>query len=109
MRPSELFAIRPGDIDRSGIEWMYRPPEHKNKSKGKGRSIPIVGDAREALEDYMNRPQDSYRRAIVRAAELQGVPSWHPYQIIHLNLTQIRDVLGVEHAQAMAGHSNIRI
>ena len=155
MRPSELCNLRPCDIDRTGVEWMYRPELHKNKNKGKGRAIPILGDAREAITDYLNRDprsccfspaesvswqqatkrserkskvqpsqtsrakdspeiqpgdrytQDSYRRAVARACKRAGVTQWHPYQLRHLNLTEIRDVLGVEHAQAMGGHSRI--
>lgn len=60
MRPSELFRLRPCDLDRSGDVWMYRPPEHKNRKKGKDRSIPILGDAKEALIDYLNRASDSF-------------------------------------------------
>ena len=155
MRPSELCNMRPCDIDRTGVEWMYRPELHKNKNKGKGRAIPILGDAREAITDYLNRDaksccfspmesvswqqatkrserkskvqpsqasrakdnpevqpgdrytQDSYRRAVARACKRAQVAQWHPYQLRHLNLTEIRDVLGVEHAQAMGGHSRI--
>jgi integrase len=60
MRPSELCNMRPMDIDRTGEVWVYRPPKHKNKSKGKSRAIPLIGDAREAIIDYLNRPADSY-------------------------------------------------
>ena len=155
MRPSELCNLRPCEIDKSGQEWMYRPAKHKNRSKGKTRAIPILGDAREAIMDYLNRDprsccfsplesvswqqatkrstrkskvqpsqvdrakdnpqsqpgdcytQDSYRRAVGRACKRANVMQWHPYQLRHLNLTEIRDVLGVEHAQAMGGHSRI--
>jgi integrase len=155
MRPSELCTMRPCDIDRTGSDWIYRPAKHKNKSKGKPRAIPIVGDAREAITDYLNRDpgsycfspaesvawwqvqkratrkskvqpsqrdrsksdpsvkpgehytQDSYRRAIHRACIRAGVESWFPYQLRHLNLTQVRDALGVEYAQAIGGHSRV--
>ncbi|HUP78916.1 MAG TPA: site-specific integrase [Pirellula sp.] len=155
MRPSELCNMKPCEIDKSGPEWMYRPSKHKNRSKGKTRAIPILGDSKEALIDYLNRDpqsycfspaesvawhqatkrvsrktkvqpsqvsrskenpqvqpgdhytQDSYRRAIARAAKRATVPQWFPYQLRHLNLTEIRDALGVEHAQAMGGHSRI--
>ncbi len=60
MRPSELCNMRPCDIDRTGSEWIYRPPHHKNRTKGKTRAIPILGDAKEAILDYMNRPADAY-------------------------------------------------
>lgn len=155
MRPTELCTMRPCDIDRSGPEWIYRPEHHKNKSKGKSRSIPIMGDAREVVENYLNRDpkaylfspsesvawwqakkrserkskvqpsqasrakadpeiqpgerytQDSYRRAIARACKRAEVPVWYPYQLRHLALTEIREAIGVEHAQAMGGHSRI--
>lgn len=60
MRPSELCSMRPCDIDQSGVEWVYRPPKHKNANKGKARAIPIVGDARFALEAYMDRDPQCY-------------------------------------------------
>ena len=155
MRPSELCNLSPGQIDKCGPEWIYRPVKHKNRSKGKTRAIPILGDAKEALIDYMNRSPDSfcfspaesvawmqaakranrkskvqpsqqsrakdnplvhpgsqytpdsYRRAIARAAKRAMVPPWFPYQLRHLNLTEIRNALGAEHAQAMGGHSRI--
>jgi integrase len=150
MRPSELCVLRPVDIDRSGDVWIYRPAQHKNKHRGKTRSIPIVGDAREAITDYLNRSADaycfspkeadawfrakqrlerkgygsykkrkgtltagdkytaqSYRQAIDRAAKRAKVPAWVPYQIRHLNLTVVREALGVEFAQALGGHSRI--
>jgi integrase len=60
MRPSELCNMRPCDIDRSSDVWVYRPPKHKNRSKGKSRAIPIIGDAREAIIDYLNRDPQSH-------------------------------------------------
>lgn len=60
MRPSEIFNMRPMDIDRTGPTWIYRPPNHKNQTKGKTRAIPIVGDARDAIIDYLNRPEDKH-------------------------------------------------
>lgn len=60
MRPTELLTMRPCDIDRSGPEWIYRPLTHKCMNKGKTRAIPILGDAKEALIDYMNREPQSY-------------------------------------------------
>lgn len=148
MRPNEVCMIRPADIDRSGPEWLYRPVEHKNMHRGKARVIPIVGDAKEALIEYMNRAPESfcfspkeadawfraklrsertgngsrkpvkgtqnigdrytpetYRSAINRAAKRAEVEHWFPYQLRHLNLTEVRHALGVEHAQALGGHS----
>ncbi len=47
----------------------------------------------------------SYRQSIQRAAKRAGVEQWHPYQIRHLSLTIVRDVIGIEAAQAFAGNS----
>lgn len=60
MRPSELCSMRPCDIDRSGPEWLYIPSTHKNINKDKERIVPLVGDARSAVEDYINRHPQSF-------------------------------------------------
>ncbi len=60
MRPSEVCRIRPCDIDRSGDVWMFRPAKHKTANKGKRKAVPILGDAREALTDYLNRDAKAF-------------------------------------------------
>ena len=55
MRPSEVFGMRPIDIDRSGDEWIYRPESHKTAHYGKTKAIPIIGDAKEALKPFLDR------------------------------------------------------
>jgi integrase len=60
MRPSEICSMKPMDIDRSGPVWFYRPGSHKTKWKGQKREIPLVGDARAVVEDYINRKADSF-------------------------------------------------
>ncbi len=60
MRPSELCNMRPCDIDRTGLVWMYRPVKHKTSNKGKARAIPIIGDAREEITNYLNRDPKSF-------------------------------------------------
>ena len=60
MRPSELCRMRPSDIDRTRPVWMYRPVKHKTANKGKARAIPIVGDARAEITNYLNRDPNSF-------------------------------------------------
>ena len=60
MRPSEVCRMRPCEIDRSGEVWVYRPKRHKTARKGKIKAVPIIGDAREAITDYMNRDPDAF-------------------------------------------------
>ncbi len=161
MRPSELCAMRPCDIDMTNDQaWVYRPVDHKNAHRGKSRAVPLNGDARAAVIPFLSRnpeafcfspaesvewfrqqraaarktppnegnrrgkgsrknvrndatsrrpgscfTRDSYRRAIERAALKAGVPHWFPYQLRHLALTEVREALGIEAAQALAGHS----
>lgn len=60
MRPSEVCSLRPCDIDRSGPEWFWRPEKHKTAGRGIQKAVPILGDARAAIEDYMNRAPNAY-------------------------------------------------
>lgn len=60
MRPKELCMMRPIDIDRSGLVWLYRPSSHKTSHTGKSKVIPLVGDAREAITDYLQRDPQAF-------------------------------------------------
>jgi len=122
MRPSELFSMRPVDIDRRGAEWFYRPEHHKTHHHGKVRAVPIIGDAFKALAPFMfGQPdelcfinakgtpwnKDTYRRAVTRAAKLAKVEHWTPYQIRHTSAQAVRDAIGPEGTQALLGHSRL--
>ena len=77
-RPAEVCAIRPGDLDRAGEVWIYRPPSHKTSHHGKERAIFIGARGQEILLPYLARdpeapcfsPRESEakRRAAVAAA-----------------------------------------
>ena len=41
MRAAELCAMRSGDVDTGGPEWIYRPGSHKTAHLGKVREIPL--------------------------------------------------------------------
>lgn len=124
MRPSELFRMRLCDIDRSGPTWFYRPPVHKSSNKGKDKAIPIIGEALTALAPYLFGEPDSlcfitskgtpwnknsYRIAVARAAKAAKVAHWTPYQVRHATLQAVRDAMGAEAVQALAGHSRIQM
>lgn len=53
MRPSEMFRMTPAMIDRGGPVWFYRPTSHKTEHHGKAKSVPILGEALEALTPYL--------------------------------------------------------
>ncbi len=61
MRPGEMCRLRPCDVDtRPDGVWVYRPTDHKTARFGKKKAVPIVGDARLALEPFMDRAPDAY-------------------------------------------------
>jgi integrase len=60
MRPKEICMMRPCDIDRSGEVWVYKPSNHKTQWCGKKKAIPLVGDAKAAVTDYLNRDPKAY-------------------------------------------------
>lgn len=60
MRPGEVCNLRPCDIDRTGLEWFYRPSDHKTAQHGVIKAVPIIGDAREALTPYLFRDANSF-------------------------------------------------
>jgi len=59
-RPGEILQMRPGDIDRSGKIWIYRPVEHKTAHHGHPRQIYIGPRAQEFLQPFLLRPADAY-------------------------------------------------
>lgn len=44
-RTGELLSLTPGQLDRSGEVWVYRPRQHKNLHRGKGRAVPLPPEA----------------------------------------------------------------
>lgn len=60
MRPGEVCAMRPQDIDRGGEVWWYRPERHKNAHRGKGRCVPLVSEAQAILSPFLLRPADRH-------------------------------------------------
>jgi len=59
-RPGEICSMRPGDIDRSGDVWTYRPASHKTAWRGKERRIFLGPQAQEILLPYLVRPADCF-------------------------------------------------
>ncbi|MEM6468254.1 MAG: tyrosine-type recombinase/integrase [Planctomycetota bacterium] len=61
MRPGEVCKIRPCDIRTEGDVWLYTPSSHKTSHRGKTKTVPIVGDARDALAPFLvDRASDAY-------------------------------------------------
>lgn len=58
-RPGEICKMTPGQIDRRGDVWLYRPAEHKTAHHGHDRVIPIGPKAQAVLRPYLLRAADS--------------------------------------------------
>ena len=105
-------------LDRGAEEYCFSPAESAQwyrQQRTAQRVTPLSCGNRPGSKPTKTNPQrvpgrkytkDSYRRAIQRAADKAGVPPWFPYQLRHLAATQIREVLGIEQAQALLGHSH---
>jgi integrase len=51
-RPSELFHLRPSDLDRAGEVWKHRPKKHKTSGKGKYRAIHLGPQCQNILREH---------------------------------------------------------
>lgn len=60
-RPGEICSMAPGDIDRSGDVWIYRPVEYKTEHFEKDRIIAIGPRAQKILLKYISgRAADAF-------------------------------------------------
>jgi integrase len=74
MRPGEVCAMRPADVDTTGAVWVYRPGQHKLAYRGRPREVVLGPKAQAVLRAFAPPgPGDYYfspRRAIAgRRAE----------------------------------------
>lgn len=53
MRPGEVCAIRPCDLDMSGPVWLYRPAEHKTAHHGHERVVYLGPQAQAVLRPFL--------------------------------------------------------
>lgn len=60
MRPNEVTAMRPVDIDRSQATWVYRPARHKTEHHGIERLIYLGPKAQTIIKPYLLRPAEAY-------------------------------------------------
>jgi integrase len=122
-RPSELFALKPSDLDLSATVWTYAPVSHKTVARGKERVIHFGPASIAVLREHW--PEDGgpffpNRRCVVytrnslllafkRAAVKAGVGRILPYQLRHARLTEVRAAVGIEGAAAVGGHSGLKV
>lgn len=72
MRPGEVCAMTSGQIEQGSAGWLYRPDQHKNKWRGKPRSIPLSPAAVEILRPFLVEDPDQHLfRPCDRIAQLR--------------------------------------
>jgi len=111
--PKAQWILRPW-LKEAGDGFVFSPrrsEEKRNAEKRKKRRTPMTpsqsrrrpkqGRKRAPREHYNTQ---SYCRAIRRACEKAGVPSWHPHQLRHNAATNIRKEFGIEAARVVLGH-----
>lgn len=113
--PKAIEILRPF-LSRRPEQFCFDPREAVAEMRAKRRA------ARKTPAGYGNGPGDnvkrkpaivagdrytagSYCRAVVRGAELAGVPRWSPNRLRHSAATEIRARFGLEAAQVALGHS----
>ena len=68
-RPGEAMSLRRCDIDMTGDVWVYRPPQHKGRHRGKSRTIAIGPKGQELLKAYFTDNATDYLFSPRRAVE----------------------------------------
>lgn len=123
MRPGEVIAMRPVDIQTDGDPWEYVPESHKTEHHSKARRVFIGETGKSVLRPFLEltedgqrlfRPKhggecystDSYRRSITRACKAAGIPIWSPNQLRHSFATEARRACGIENVRVLLGHSS---
>lgn len=134
MRPGEVVIMRPCDIDRSVVPWLYVPHTHKTEHHGRQRRIWLGPKVRAVLAPLILRcPRDDtwlfpsrargkharaagrthwtvsgYRKTVQDACKRHPqLTVWHPNQLRHTMATAIRREFGAEAAQAVLGHAQL--
>jgi integrase len=93
-----IFSPRRSEAKRhagrnSARKTPMTPSQRKRKTKARPKRTP-----REFYDC------GTYGRAIKRACETAGIPSWHPHQLRHNAGTNIRKMYGIEAARVVLGH-----
>jgi len=119
LRAASSYCFSPADTQRQQLQARREErktplyPSHVAHMKQKRRG---KAGQRRPGERYTTA---SYRRAITRAVEAandardekgieERLPNWSPNQLRHLRAGEVEQALGIEAANAVLGHANIR-
>jgi integrase len=120
-RLGEILLATNADVDLE--HQLIRPAIHKSAHLGKTRTIPLSAPAIAIVQRHHRYfcPADalfasprsgtsynpgSIRAAIRRACQRADVPVFTPHQVRHAVARQVREVSGLDAAQALLGHSS---
>ena len=122
-RTGEIRTMIQGEIDMTRDCWIYAPGSHKTAHHGKQRVIPLDEPCQRVLLPWM-RPfipdaivfenprtgkcygKDSLYNAVQRACARSGIETFHPHQIRHQVLGEVRRSGDLDAAQGLAGHAS---
>lgn len=111
-RPSELLGLTMADIDTRGDIWVADLADHKNAHRGLSRKLffgpksQLVLRRCPATGPLFPINRRTFSDAVKAACLAATIPTFVPYCLRHTKATELRDELGIEHAQAVAGHSS---
>ena len=115
MRPGEVCAIRPGDLDTAGDVWRYEVGRgNKNRHRGRPQVYYLGPKAVAVLASHLRATAPGarvfpiapgpYRVAVKEACVRAGVVLWTPHQLRHALATEVAERFRtLEHAAAAIG------
>jgi integrase len=112
MRPGEVCALRPCDLDMTGDVWLYTVDRaNKNLHRGKSQRYWIGPRGQAEIRPYLDGPADRpiyrtsrgwYSVTVAQACERAGVKPWTPHKLRHALATQVAKEIGTLKAGADA-------
>ncbi len=105
-------------LERPADAYLFSPiesEEERHKDMRARRKSKVQPSQKNRRKKTPKRPpgdcydRDSYRKAVQRAAKKAGVKSWCPLQLRHTAATNIRKLGGIEDAQILLGHRDVKV
>ena len=125
-RPGEINRMRKRDLNTEGDVWIYEMKEHKTIEKTGESQLRYLGKRCQQIlaerirllndNDYVfasrtGKPitAKEVARQLTLACDRMGVERFCPYQLRHTAGTIGRQIAGLDGAQALLGHSSVRM
>jgi integrase len=115
--PRSQELLRPFLEAADPSEYLFSPKRAEQQRRAEARArrkSPLTPSqrARQSKPNPMRAPGElyddgAYRKAIRRACEKLGIPSWFPHQLRHAAASEYRRRFGIEASQALLGHKEL--